>query len=128
MDFIRKFEKQIDSNESGIVRVHPPLVTSKTRVLHAGAIGTFTRFYPHMQMRYDYGCMLFVATFSLVSVSGDKYLDLDKQRISTIMVSVGTVMIISLLICPVWAGEDLHNLVTTNLEKLASFLEGPWIS
>ncbi|XP_009589543.1 aluminum-activated malate transporter 8-like isoform X2 [Nicotiana tabacum] len=88
-----------------------------------GALGTFTRFYPQMQRRYDYGCMLFVATFSLVTVSGDKYLDLDKQRISTIMVSVATVMIISLLICPVWAGEDLHNLVTTNLEKLASFLE-----
>ncbi|KAK4371765.1 hypothetical protein RND71_007149 [Anisodus tanguticus] len=93
-------------------------------VFTLGAIGTFTRFYPHMQRRYDYGCMLFVATFSLVTVSGDKYLELDKQRISTIMVSVTTVMVISLVIRPVWAGDDLHKLVSANLEKLASFLDG----
>ncbi|XP_055815327.1 aluminum-activated malate transporter 8-like [Solanum dulcamara] len=89
-----------------------------------GALGTFTRFYPHMQRRYDYGCMFSVATFSLVTVSGDKYLELVKQRISTIMVSVATVMVISLVICPVWAGKDLHKLIIANLEKLASFLDG----
>ncbi|KAI3516073.1 hypothetical protein L1887_14982 [Cichorium endivia] len=27
-------------------------------------------------------------------------------------------------VCPVWAGEDLHQLIVTNLENLASFLEG----
>ncbi|XP_049371300.1 aluminum-activated malate transporter 8-like [Solanum verrucosum] len=89
-----------------------------------GALGTFTRFYPHMQRRYDYGCMFSVATFSLVTVSGDRYLELVKQRISTIMVSVATVMVISLVIRPVWAGKDLHNLIIANLEKLASFLDG----
>ncbi|KAH0780606.1 hypothetical protein KY290_000204 [Solanum tuberosum] len=89
-----------------------------------GALGTFTRFYPHMQRRYDYGCMFSVATFSLVTVSGDSYLELVKHRISTIMVSVATVMVISLVIRPVWAGKDLHNLIIANLEKLASFLDG----
>uniref|UniRef100_M1D9W8 Aluminum-activated malate transporter n=1 Tax=Solanum tuberosum TaxID=4113 RepID=M1D9W8_SOLTU len=89
-----------------------------------GALGTFTRFYPHMQRRYDYGCMFSVATFSLVTVSGDRYLELVKHRISTIMVSVATVMVISLVIRPVWAGKDLHNLIIANLEKLASFLDG----
>lgn len=89
-----------------------------------GALGTFTRFYPHMQRRYDYGCMFSVATFSLVTVSGDMYMDLVEQRISTIMVSVTTVMVISLVICPVWAGKDLHKLISSNLEKLASFLDG----
>ncbi|XP_069152023.1 aluminum-activated malate transporter 8-like isoform X2 [Solanum lycopersicum] len=89
-----------------------------------GALGTFTRFYPHMQRRYDYGCMFSVATFSLVTVSGDRYLEMVKYRISTIMVSVATVMVISLVIRPVWAGKDLHNLIIANLEKLASFLDG----
>ncbi|CAN4113955.1 unnamed protein product [Withania somnifera] len=89
-----------------------------------GALGTFTRFYPHMQRRYDYGCMFSVSTFSLVTVSGDMYMELVKQRISTIMVSVATVMVISLVICPVWAGKDLHQLSSANLEKLASFLDG----
>ncbi|XP_027769829.1 aluminum-activated malate transporter 8-like [Solanum pennellii] len=93
-----------------------------------GALGTFTRFYPHMQRRYDYGCMFSVATFSLVTVSGDRYLEMVKHRISTIMVSVATVMVISLVIRPVWAGKDLHNLIIANLEKLASFLDanGPF--
>ncbi|KAJ8527081.1 hypothetical protein K7X08_029558 [Anisodus acutangulus] len=27
-------------------------------------------------------------------------------------------------VCPVWAGEDLHKLVSCNLEKLATFLQG----
>lgn len=96
-------------------------------LLHVGVLGTFTRFYPHMQRRYDYGCMFSVATFSLVTVSGDKYLELVKQRVSTIMVSVATVMVISLVICPVWAGKDLHKLIGVNLEKLASFLDGMWM-
>ncbi|MCD7451549.1 hypothetical protein HAX54_012535 [Datura stramonium] len=89
-----------------------------------GCLGTFTRFYPHMQRRYDYGCMFSVATFSLVTVSGDKYMQLVEQRISTIMVSVATVMVISLVIRPVWAGKDLHKFISANLEKLASFLDG----
>ncbi|PHT99142.1 hypothetical protein BC332_31979 [Capsicum chinense] len=93
-------------------------------VFIVGVLGTFTRFYPHMQRRYDYGCMFSVATFSLVTVSGDMYMEMVKQRISTIMVSVGTVMVISLVICPVWAGKDLHKLISANLEKLASFLDG----
>ncbi|PHT60732.1 hypothetical protein CQW23_03095 [Capsicum baccatum] len=93
-------------------------------VFIVGVLGTFTRFYPHMQRRYDYGCMFSVATFSLVTVSGDMYMEMVKQRISTIMVSVGTVMVISLVICPVWAGKDLHKLISVNLEKLASFLDG----
>lgn len=33
-------------------------------------------------------------------------------------------MIVSVFVCPVWAGEDLHKLVALNLEKLAFFLEG----
>ncbi|XP_059281464.1 aluminum-activated malate transporter 8-like [Lycium ferocissimum] len=93
-------------------------------VFTLGALGTFTRFYPHMQRRYDYGCMLFVATFSLITVSGDKYLEVVKQRMSAVMVSVATVMVISMVIRPVWAGEDLHKHISANLEKLASFLDG----
>jgi len=93
----------------------------------AGALGTFTRFYPHIKRRYDYGTMIFVLTFCLVAVSGyrsENIFQLAHRRISTILVGVFTVMIISMIIRPVWAGEDLHKLASTNLEKLATYLEG----
>ncbi|KAK9160035.1 hypothetical protein Syun_006376 [Stephania yunnanensis] len=35
-----------------------------------------------------------------------------------------TCVLISVGVCPVWAGEELHNLVATNLEKLGEFLQG----
>ncbi|XP_009628093.1 aluminum-activated malate transporter 8-like [Nicotiana tomentosiformis] len=92
-----------------------------------GAVGTFTRFFPHMKRKYDYGILIFVLTFSLVTVSGyrvDEILELAHQRLTTILVGAATCMIISLVVCPVWAGEDLHKLVCGNLDKLATFLEG----
>ncbi|KAH0729021.1 hypothetical protein KY289_000209 [Solanum tuberosum] len=96
-------------------------------VFIVGALGTFTRFYPHIKRRYDYGTMIFVLTFCLVAVSGyrsENIFQLALRRISTILIGVFTVMIISMIIRPVWAGEDLHKLASTNLEKLASYLEG----
>ncbi|KAJ8426538.1 hypothetical protein Cgig2_003659 [Carnegiea gigantea] len=91
------------------------------------AMSTFTRFFPGIKKRYDYGVLIFVLTFSLVAVSGyrvDMILDLASQRFSTILIGGATCMIVSIFICPVWAGEDLHNLTAKNIKKLASFLEG----
>ncbi|KAJ4724888.1 Aluminum-activated malate transporter [Melia azedarach] len=55
---------------------------------------TFVRFFPKMKARYDYGLMVFILTFCLISVSGYR------------------------------EDEDLHNQVADNLEKLGKFLEG----
>lgn len=63
----------------------------------------------------------------MVTVSGyrvDEILELAHQRLSTILIGAATCMIVSLVICPVWAGEDLHKLISSHLEKLATFLEG----
>ncbi|KAK9122901.1 hypothetical protein Sjap_012503 [Stephania japonica] len=91
------------------------------------AAATFSRFFPGIKARYDYGVVIFILTFSLVSVSGyhaDKILHLAHQRLSTILMGACICMIISVFICPVWAGQDLHNLIALNMEKLADFLEG----
>lgn len=95
--------------------------------MHAAAASTFVRFFPHIKQRYDYGVLIFILTFSLVTVSGyrvEQILELAHQRISTILIGAATCVIISVSLCPVWAGEDLHNLIASNIEKLASFLEG----
>ncbi|XP_022746870.1 aluminum-activated malate transporter 8-like [Durio zibethinus] len=91
------------------------------------AAATFSRFFPRIKARYDYGILIFILTFSLVAVSGyrvDELVVLAHQRLSTIIMGGATCMLISIFICPVWAGEDLHIAVASNLEKLATYLEG----
>ncbi|KAL9153621.1 hypothetical protein ABFS82_10G061200 [Erythranthe guttata] len=91
------------------------------------ATSTFTRFIPHVKKKYDYGVLIFILTFSLVAVSGYRVnliLQLAHQRLATILLGGATCIIISIFVCPVWAGQDLHNLVSGNIEKLATFLEG----
>ncbi|KAG6415196.1 hypothetical protein SASPL_122601 [Salvia splendens] len=59
---------------------------------------TFIRFFPRVKARYDYGILN------------------DSHRSNHLVV-------ISILVYPVWAGEDLHNLVAKNMDKLGNFLE-----
>ncbi|KAG5253525.1 aluminum-activated malate transporter [Salix suchowensis] len=90
-------------------------------------ISTFLRFFPKIKSRYDYGMLIFILTFSLISVSGyrnDEIFELAHKRLSTISIGGSVCVIISTVVCPVWAGEDLHNLIALNIEKLGDFLEG----
>ncbi|KAI3874548.1 hypothetical protein MKX03_004878 [Papaver bracteatum] len=91
------------------------------------AASSFSRFFPTIKARYDYGVLIFILTFSLVSVSGyrvEKIIELAHQRLSTIVVGSCTCILISIFVCPVWAGKDLHNLISLNIEKLGDFLQG----
>ncbi|XP_059627042.1 aluminum-activated malate transporter 2-like [Cornus florida] len=88
---------------------------------------TFVRFIPEVKAKYDYGLLVFILTFCMVSVSGlrnDEILDLAYKRLSTVFMGASACVIVSILVCPVWAGEDLHNLVALNIERLGNFLEG----
>ncbi|KAL7133632.1 hypothetical protein ABFS83_12G155200 [Erythranthe nasuta] len=88
---------------------------------------TFTRFFPNVKRKYDYGVLIFILTFSLVAVSGfrvDQILHLAHRRLSTILIGGASCIVISIFVCPVWAGQDLHNLIAANIEKLGAFLEG----
>ncbi|XWS71411.1 hypothetical protein CRYUN_Cryun03dG0135800 [Craigia yunnanensis] len=112
------------ANLSG--RIGEPIVLGFFVFLQA-AVSTFARFYPNIKARYDYGLLIFILTFSLVSVSGfrdDEILELAHKRLSTVLIGGSTCVIISIFLFPVWAGEDLHNLIASNMEKLGSFLEG----
>ncbi|GMN18801.1 hypothetical protein TIFTF001_046848 [Ficus carica] len=88
---------------------------------------TFLRFLPQMKARYDYGLLVFILTFCLVSVSGyrdDEVIRMALERLTTIMIGSFTTVIICIFICPVWIGVELHKGVAGNLEKLGNFLEG----
>ncbi|KAJ4823910.1 hypothetical protein Tsubulata_047819 [Turnera subulata] len=91
------------------------------------AISTFMRFFPKIKARYDYGLLIFILTFSFVSVSGfrvDEIIELAHKRVLTILIGGAMCVIISIVVFPVWAGEELHNLIALNMEKLGNFLEG----
>jgi uncharacterized membrane protein YccC len=84
-----------------------------------------------MKARYDYGLMIFILTFSLISISSyrenGEVLDMAHQRLTTIIVGSFIAIVICICICPVWIGENLNNLVANNMEKLGKSLEGIYI-
>ena len=80
-----------------------------------------------MKARYDYGLLIFILTFSLVSVTGyreDKVLQMAHQRVTTIIIGSIIAIVICICIRPVWIGEELQNLIANNIEKLGNFLQG----
>ncbi|CAE5966901.1 unnamed protein product [Arabidopsis arenosa] len=96
-------------------------------VFSLGAAATFSRFFPRIKQRYDYGALIFILTFSLVAISGyrtDEVLIMAYQRLSTILIGGTICILVSIFICPVWAGEDLHKMIANNISKLAKYLEG----
>nr|XP_043607636.1 aluminum-activated malate transporter 14-like isoform X2 [Erigeron canadensis] len=92
-------------------------------------IGTFTtylRFYPKIKKNYDYGVLVFLLTFNLITVSSyrvDDILKLAHGRMSTIAIGSGLCILMSIFIFPHWSGEDLHNFTVTKIEGLAKSIE-----
>ncbi|KAK7278320.1 hypothetical protein RJT34_23347 [Clitoria ternatea] len=103
-----------------------PVIVGVSLFLLASA-ATFSRFIPTIKARFDYGALIFILTFSLVSVSGyrvDELLVMAQYRMSTILIGSSLCIIVSMILCPVWAGQELYVLVTGNLDKLANSLQG----
>ncbi|KAF7846548.1 hypothetical protein BT93_L4172 [Corymbia citriodora subsp. variegata] len=103
-----------------------PIILGISVFLLASA-ATFSRFIPSVKARFDYGAMIFILTFSLVSVSGyrvDELFGMAQQRLSTIAIGTSLCFLISMCISPIWAGDELHRLIHRNMEKLAESLEG----
>lgn len=106
------------------------LLNSLVGLILAAFAATYSRFVPSFKARFDYGAMIFILTFSLVSVGGyrvDKLVEMAQQRVSTIAIGTSICIIITVFFCPIWAGSQLHHLIERNLEKLADSLDGKGI-
>ncbi|KAK2650032.1 hypothetical protein Ddye_017521 [Dipteronia dyeriana] len=104
--------------------MEPIIIGASVFVLVSAA--TFSRFMPTIKARFDYGVLIFILTFSLVSVSGyrvDKLFEMAHHRVSTIAIGTSLCIIVSMVVCPIWAGGELHQLICLNLEKLAYSLD-----
>ncbi|PKA47830.1 Aluminum-activated malate transporter 10 [Apostasia shenzhenica] len=97
-----------------------------TTVFLIALAATFARFIPAVKSRYDYGMLIFICTFTLITLSGHqigKLLEIAIRRSLTIALGSSICVLVSMVIYPIWAGEELQLLLAGNLHKLASSLE-----
>ncbi|XP_050236204.1 aluminum-activated malate transporter 12-like [Mercurialis annua] len=96
-------------------------------VLSFGGAATYCRMKPSIKVRYDYGAMIFILTFSLVAVSGlrfEKVIELARERLLMIALGFVICIFISLFVFPTWASDELHHSFVSKFNSLASSIEG----
>lgn len=85
------------------------------------------RFFPYIKKNYDYGVVIFLLTFNLITVSSYRVhnvLKIAQDRFYTIAIGCGICLLMSLVIFPNRSGEDLHNSTASKVEGLAKSIEG----
>jgi hypothetical protein len=95
----------------------------------AGFAATYLRFFPKIKKNYDYGVVIFLLTFNLITVSSFRQEDvvpLARDRLCTIVIGCAICLFMSLLVLPNWSGEDLHNCTVRKFEGLAKSIEGAY--
>jgi hypothetical protein len=96
----------------------------------AGFAATYLRFFPKIKKNYDYGVVIFLLTFNLITVSSFRQEDvvpLARYRLCTIAIGCAICLFMSLLVLPNWSGEDLNNCTVRKFEGLAKSIEGAYL-
>ncbi|XP_006662090.1 aluminum-activated malate transporter 12 [Oryza brachyantha] len=91
-----------------------------------GFAATYLRFFPSIKKNYDYGVVIFLLTFNLITVSSFRQEDvmpLARDRLSTIAIGCAICLFMSLFVLPNWSGEDLHSSTVHKFEGLARSIE-----
>lgn len=97
-----------------------------TAVFLIGTAATYMRFFPYIKKNYDYGVVIFLLTFNLITVSSyrvENLLEMAHERFYTIAIGCAICLFMSLMVFPIWSGEDLHNNTVGKLEGLAKSIQ-----
>ncbi|GFP83602.1 aluminum-activated malate transporter 12 [Phtheirospermum japonicum] len=91
-------------------------------VFAVGTAATYIRFIPYIKKNYDYGVVIFLVTFNLITVSSYRVhsvLEIAHARFYTVAIGCGICLLMCLFIFPNWSGQDLHDSTVSKLEGLA---------
>lgn len=94
---------------------------------NSGGAATYARLIPKIKKRYDYGVMIFILTFNLVSVSGlraENVMEIARERLVMILMGFAICICTSLFVFPMWASDEIHGSLVTKFDDLASSVEG----
>ncbi|KAH9290500.1 hypothetical protein KI387_034617, partial [Taxus chinensis] len=86
----------------------------------------YARFLPFIKKRYDYGAIIFLLTFNMITLTRYRVpniLHMAYQHLSTILIGCSVCLFTSLLVFPIWEGEDLHNSTVNKFQGLVKSLE-----
>ncbi|KAL0699654.1 hypothetical protein Bca4012_055776 [Brassica carinata] len=89
-------------------------------------LGTYAKQYPTMKP-YEYGFRVFLLTYCYIIVSGyrtGEFMEIAVSRFLMIALGASVGLIVNTCIYPIWAGDDLHNLIVKNFVDVATSLEG----
>ncbi|KAB1202518.1 Aluminum-activated malate transporter 10 [Morella rubra] len=78
-------------------------------IFFLAAVASFVRFIPSLKARFDYGVMIWILTFSMISVNGyrvEKVYEEAYERLVTVCIGTSFCIFISMLVAPIWAVDD----------------------
>ncbi|KAG8045721.1 hypothetical protein GUJ93_ZPchr0008g13114 [Zizania palustris] len=90
-----------------------------------GAVTSFMKLWPSL-VPYEYGFRVILFTYCLIIVSGYRMgnpIRTAMDRLYSIAIGAIIAVLVNVLICPIWAGEQLHRELVNNFNSLADSLE-----
>ncbi|MED6106925.1 hypothetical protein PIB30_009225 [Stylosanthes scabra] len=91
-----------------------------------GGTATYVRFFPYIKKNYDYGVVIFMLTFNLITLSSfrvENVLKIAHERVYTIAIGCAICLFMSLFVFPNWSAQDLQNSTAFKLQGIADSIQ-----